>query len=343
MGLVDFFRGPDIAIDLGTSNVLVYIDGKGVVLNEPSVIAVDRTSRAVVAYGEQARSMIGRTPSHISIIRPLREGVIADYDATEAMIRHFVEKVAGKKRFFKPRIMICVPAGVTDVEKRAVLEAAAQSGGSKVYLIEEPVAAAMGAGLMIAEARGRMVVDIGGGTTDIAVLSLGGIVASESVRIGGDTFDDAIVRYVKKEYNLLIGDRSAEEIKIRIGSAAAKEKLESFEVRGRDLVSGLPKIVRITSTEVQGALAESVNLILEAVKRVLEKTPPELAADIIDFGIVLTGGGALLSGLDEVIVRATKIPVRIAEDSLSCVAYGSGSALQSLDSLKEGIVRTRNQ
>ena len=341
MGIFDFFRAPDIAIDLGTTNVLVYVKGRGIVLNEPSVIAIDKTTRRILAVGDDAKQMLGRTPGHIQAIRPLREGVIADYDATEEMIRYFIQKSIGKSMFTKPRIMICVPAGVTDVEKRAVLEAAAQSGGGKVYLIEEPVAAAMGAGMAIESPYGNMVIDIGGGTTDIAVISLGGVVKSESIRVGGDRFDDAIVRYAKKAYNLLIGERTAEEIKIRIGTAAPKKRLEAMDVRGRDLVTGLPKVVRMNSVEIQEALAESVNMIVEGVKLVLEKTPPELAADIIDRGIVMTGGGSLLFGLDQVISESTGIPVVISDDTLACVVYGSGKALGSLSSLKEGIVKSR--
>lgn len=339
--MFSFFRGPDIAIDLGTTNVLVYVKGRGIVLNEPSVIAVDKATRQIVAVGDEARPMIGRTPGNLYVIRPLREGVIADYEATEEMIRYFVQKAVGKSLFFKPRIMICIPSGVTDVEKRAVLEAAAQAGGGKVYLIEEPIAAAMGAALAIGEAMGNMVIDIGGGTTDVAVLSLGGIVTSDSVRVGGDRFDESIVRYVKKEYNLLIGDPTAEEVKVRIGTAKYKGRNEFLEIRGRDLVSGLPKVIRITSAETREALAESVNAIVESVKTVLEATPPELSADIIERGMVMTGGGALLFGLDEVISQVTGIPVTIADDTLSCVVLGSGNALENLDSLKEGIVYMR--
>lgn len=339
--MFSFFRGPDIAIDLGTTNILVYVKGQGIVLNEPSAIVIDKTTRRIVAVGDEARPMIGRTSGALSVIRPLREGVIADYDATEEMIRYFVRKAVGKSLFLKPRIMICIPSGVTDVEKRAVLEAATQAGGGKVYLIEEPIAAAMGAGLVIGEAMGNMVVDIGGGTTDVAVLSLGGIVKSDSVRVGGDRFDESIIRYVKKEHNLLIGESTAEEVKIRVGTAKYKGRNEFLEICGRDLVSGLPKVIRITSAETREALAEPVNAIIESVKTVLEATPPELASDIIERGMVMTGGGALLFGLDEVISQVTGIPVMIAEDTLSCVVLGSGNALEKLDSLKEGVVYTR--
>ena len=337
MGLFDFFHGQDIGIDLGTTNILVFVKGKGIVLNEPSVIAIEKENKSILAVGSDARMMLGRTPGNITAVRPLKEGVIADYDATEAMLRYFIEKATGKNRFNKPRIMICIPAGVTTVEKRAVLEAAAQAGGKKVYLIEEPLAAALGAGLDIAEPCGTMVVDIGGGTADVAVLSLGGIVIGESVRIGGDKFDDAIMRYAKKEYNLLIGERTAEEIKIRIGSALPRGRAESMDVRGRDLISGLPKVIRMTSVETQDALAENVGLIVDRVKAVLEKTPPELSADIIDRGIVMTGGGSLLHGLDQVISQETGIPVYLANDTLACVAIGTGKALDNLDALQEGI------
>ncbi len=331
------FRSMDIGVDLGTANVLVYIKGKGIVLREPSVVALDRDTNRVLAIGEEARRMLGRTPGNIIAIRPLREGVIADYDTTESMLRHFIQKVAGKSMFFKPRIMICIPSGVTTVEKRAVLEAAMQAGAAKTYLIEEPLAAALGAGLDIAEPCGSMVVDIGGGTTDVAVLSLGGIVVSDSLRIGGDKFDEAIVRYVKKEYNILIGERTAEEIKISVGSAYPRGRNETIEIRGRDLVSGLPKTIRINSDETRDALAEPVSLIVECVKSVLEKTPPELAADIVDRGIVMTGGGALLEGLDRLINDATGIPTYLAEDPLSCVALGAGKALDSLGKLQDSL------
>ena len=331
------FRSMDIGVDLGTANVLVYIKGKGIVLREPSVVALDRDTNRVLAIGEEARRMLGRTPGNIIAIRPLREGVIADYDTTESMLRHFIQKVAGKSMFFKPRIMICIPSGVTTVEKRAVLEAAMQAGASKTYLIEEPLAAALGAGLDIAEPCGSMVVDIGGGTTDVAVLSLGGIVVSDSLRIGGDKFDEAIVRYVKKEYNILIGERTAEEIKISVGSAYPRGRNEAIEIRGRDLVSGLPKTIRINSDETREALAEPGSLIVECVKSVLEKTPPELAADIVDRGIVMTGGGALLEGLDRLINDATGIPTYLAEDPLSCVALGAGKALDSLGKLQDSL------
>lgn len=327
----------DIGIDLGTANVLVYIKGKGIVLREPSVVAIDRETNQVLAIGEEARRMIGRTPGNIVAIRPLREGVIADYNVTESMLRHFVHKVCGKRTFFKPRIMICIPSGVTTVEKRAVMDAATQAGAKRTYLIEEPLAAALGAGLVISEACGSMVVDIGGGTSDIAVLSLGGIVLSESLRVGGDKFDDALVRYIKKEYNILIGERTAEELKISIATAYPHSRTDSMEIRGRDLISGLPKTVRVTSEEAREALNEVITMIVEAVKAVLERTPPELAADIIDRGIVMTGGGSLIHGLDKLISQETGVPTYLADDPLSCVALGTGKALNSLEALQESI------
>ena len=333
-----FGMSTDIGVDLGTANVLVYVKGKGIVLREPSVVAIDKDSNRVLAIGEEARRMLGRTPGNIVAIRPLREGVIADYDTTESMLRHFIRKVAGKSLFFKPRIMVCIPSGVTTVEKRAVLEAAMQAGARKTYLIEEPLAAALGAGLDIAEPCGAMVVDIGGGTTDVAVLSLGGIVVSESLRIGGDRFDESLVSFVKKEYKIMIGERTAEEMKVQIGTAFPNSRNETMEVRGRDLLSGLPKTVRITSEETREALAEPVALIVQCVKSVLENTPPELASDIMDRGIVMTGGGSLLHGLDRLIQEETGIPTYLAEDPLSCVALGTGKALESLENLDESLL-----
>jgi rod shape-determining protein MreB len=332
-----FGMSMDIGVDLGTANVLVYIKGKGIVLREPSVVAIDRDTNRVLAIGEEARRMIGRTPGNIVAIRPLREGVIADYDSTEKMLRDFIKKVAGKSLLFRPRIMVCIPSGVTTVEKRAVLEAALQAGARKTYLIEEPLAAALGAGLEISEPFGSMVVDIGGGTTDVAVLSLGGIVISESLRIGGDKFDEALVRYVKREYNIMIGERTAEELKVNIGTAFPSGRNETMEIRGRDLLSGLPKTVRITSTETWEALNEPVSLIVQRVKSVLEITPPELSSDIMDRGIVMTGGGSLLHGLDKLIQEETGIPTYLAEDPLSCVALGTGKALESLEFIGDSL------
>jgi len=329
------FGTMDIGVDLGTANVLVYIKGRGVVLTEPSVVAIDRDSNRILAIGEEARRMIGRTPGNIIAIRPMREGVIADYETTENMLRHFIQKVAGKNYFFKPRIMICIPSGVTTVEKRAVLEAAMQAGASKTYLIEEPLAAALGVGLDISEPCGAMVVDIGGGTTDVAVLSLGGIVVSESLRIGGDKFDEALIRHVKKDYNILIGERTAEALKMAIATAYPDGRNDTMEIRGRDLVSGLPKTIRINSAETREALAEPIALIVDCVKSVLEKTPPELSADIVDRGIVMTGGGAMIHGLDKLINQETGIATYLADDPLSCVALGTGKALDSLESLQD--------
>lgn len=332
-----FGMSMDIGVDLGTANVLVYIKGKGIVLREPSVVAIDRDTNTVLAVGEEARRMLGRTPGNIIAIRPLREGVIADYDTTETMLRHFIRKVVPKNFFLKPRIMVCIPSGVTTVEKRAVLEAAVQAGAKKTYLIEEPLAAALGAGLDISEPFGSMVVDIGGGTTDVAVLSLGGIVVSESLRVGGDKFDEALVRYVKREYNVMIGERTAEQIKVTIGTALALGRNESMEIRGRDLLSGLPKTLRITSAETFDALHEAVSLIVQRVKTVLEITPPELSSDIMDRGIVMTGGGSMLYGLDRLIQQETGIPTYLAEDPLSCVALGTGKALESLGSIEDSL------
>lgn len=331
------FSTLDIGVDLGTANVLVYIKGKGVVLRAPSVVAIDSNTNKVLAIGAEAKRMLGRAPANILAIRPLRDGVISDYEKAETMLKYFIQKVAGRSLFFKPRIMVCVPSGVTSVEKRAVLEAAAQAGASKTYLIEEPLAAALGAGLDISEARGSMVVDIGGGTMDIAVLSLGGIVMSDSLRIGGDKFDEAIIRYVRKEHSVLIGERTAEDVKINISTVHVNGRRESMEVRGRDLVSGLPKTVRLTSEATREALAEPIALMVDCVKGVLERTPPELSADIVDRGIVLTGGGALLDGLDQVLHEATGIPVHQAEDALSCVALGTGKALESLSKIKDSL------
>ena len=328
-----FGMSMDIGIDLGTANVLVYIKGKGIVLREPSVVAVDRDSNQVLAVGEEARQMIGRTPGNIVAIRPLREGVIADYDITESMLRHFIEKVVGHSFVFRPRIMICIPSGVTMVEQRAVQEAAEQAGARHTQLIEEPLAAALGAGLDISEPCGSMVIDIGGGTTDIAVISLGGIVTSASLRIAGDKFDSAIIDYIKREFNLMIGERTAEDIKINIGAAFPSARQGHMDVRGRDLLSGLPKTIDVSVQQISEALNSPVTRIVDCVKRVLEDTPPELSADIMDRGIIMTGGGSMLYGLDELIRRETQIPTSLAEDPLSCVALGTGKALDSIGML----------
>ena len=332
-------RGADIGIDLGTANVLVYVNGKGIVLEEPSVVAIEKRSNTVLAVGEEARRMIGRTPGNIVAIRPLRDGVISDYDITEKMLTHYINKVVDKKgfaRFFMPRIMVCVPTGVTEVEKRAVEEATRQAGAREVYIIEEPIAAAIGAGIDISKPDGNMVIDIGGGTADIAVISLGGAVVSESIKVGGDKFDEAIVKYMKKQYNLLIGERTAEQIKINIGTAHTREDELTMDVRGRNLVTGLPENITINSGEMLEALKECVDQIVSLAHLVLEKTPPELAADISDSGIIMTGGGSLLYGLDKRIEERTGISVRIAEDPLSCVAKGTGESLGALNLLETG-------
>ncbi len=329
--------GQDIGIDLGTANTLVYVKGRGVVIREPSVVALDQNTGKVLAYGSEARRMLGRTPGNIVAMRPLREGVIAYYDVTESMLRYFLSRVSGRASLFKPRVMVCIPIGVTSVEKRAVLEAAGVAGARKAYLIEEPLAAALGAGLDISDASGSMVVDIGGGTADVAVLSLGGIVVSASIRAGGDKFDEALVRYMKKQHNLAIGERTAEEIKIGIGTVDPQGRPKTMEVRGRDLVTGLPRTVELSSEETHEAVFEVAASIVDTVKGVLERTPPELASDILEKGIVMTGGGALLDGLDRLLARQTQVPV-VAEDALSCVAVGTGKALDSLDLLERQLV-----
>jgi rod shape-determining protein MreB len=325
----------DIGIDLGTANVLIYQRGRGIVLREPSVVAVNKSTKELRAAGEEARQMLGRTPGSITAMQPIREGVIADYTVTEQMLRHFIHKVVGKRMFFKPRVIICVPSGVTSVERRAVLDAARSAGAKEAHPIEEPMAAAIGAGLNISDPEGNMVVDIGGGTTDIAVISLGGIVKSESVRIGGMKLDEAILRYVKREYNLILGERTAEEVKMEIGSAYTLGEELAMEVRGRDMVDGMPKTISLTSIEVREALAEPIGHIVQRTKSVLEQTPPELSADIVSHGIWLTGGGALLRGLDQLLQHETGIPVHIAEDPLSCVAIGAGRALDHIELLTE--------
>lgn len=323
----------DIGIDLGTASVLIYVKGKGIVLREPSVVALDTNTGKVLAVGERARDMLGRTPGNIVAIRPMKGGVIADYTITEIMLKYFLKQIVERK-LFRPRVMVCVPAVITEVEKRAIIEACAAAGARQTFLIEEPVAAAIGAGLDISKPAGNMVVDIGGGTTDIAVLSLGGIVCGTSLKVAGDTFDEAIIKYVKKEFNLAIGERTAEEIKISIATVFPEEGFEqSLEIRGRSLVSGLPKTVTITSSQACEALQEPVEKIIEAIFGVLEKTPPELAADLTERGMVLTGGGSLLRGLDKLIAERTNIPVYVAEDAISCVAMGAGKALESLDVL----------
>lgn len=328
-----FGFGEDIGIDLGTATCLVYIKGKGIVLKEPAVVAIDRDTDRILAVGSEARKMLGRTPGNIVAIRPLKDGVISDYDVTERMLRYFINKTCGKRRFFRPNIMICVPSGVTEVERRAVIDASTEAGGAKTYLIEEPIAAAIGAGIDIQKPDGTMIIDIGGGTTDVAVISLGGIVVSKSIKIAGDKFDEAIIKYMRKAHNLLIGERTAEELKINIGTAFPRLKSESMECRGRDLISGLPKNKIITSEEMMEALHETVNAISDLVHSVLEITPPELSSDISTKGIIMTGGGALIHGLDKLIEKRTGIPTSVADDSVSCVAKGTGLSLDYLDKL----------
>lgn len=328
---------PDIGIDLGTASVLVYVKGKGIVLQEPSVVAIDTSTNKVLAVGEEAQKMLGRTPGNIVAIRPLKDGVISDYDITEKMLKHFIEKVTGGVglfKFFKPQIIVCVPSGVTEVEKRAVIDATMEAGARDVFLIEEPIAAAIGAGIEISQPNGSMVVDIGGGTSDVAVISLGGIVVSTSIKIAGDKFDEAITKYMRKKHSILIGERTAEDIKMTIGSAFPRDKEVFMDVRGRNLVSGLPETIKVSSEETLEALRESVVQIADAVHYVLEKTPPELSADISDKGILMTGGGSLLWGLDKLIEKRTGIQVYIAEDAISCVAKGTGEALNSIKVLQ---------
>ena len=327
-----FFFGQDIGIDLGTATVIAYIKGKGIVLREPSVVAVDNNTKEVLAVGQEARRMLGRTPGNIVAIRPLKDGVISDYTVTEKMLKYFINKI-GPKSIFAPRIMICIPSKVTEVEKKAVIDAASQAGARKVYLIEEPIAAAIGAGIDISKPQGNMIVDIGGGTTDIAVISLGGSVVSSSLKVAGDKFDEAVVKYIKKKHNVIIGDRTAEELKVNIGCVYPKIQDVEMDVRGRDLGTGLPKTLTISSSEMMEALQEPAMMIVDAVHGVLEKTPPELAADISDKGIYMTGGGALLDGLDKLLQEKTGINVMIAQDTVSCVALGTGKALDNLDSL----------
>ena len=340
-GVLGIFSN-DLAIDLGTANTLVYVKGKGIVLSEPSVVAVSTSSRAknrVLAVGIEAKKMLGKTPGSIVAIRPMRDGVIADFEVTEAMLRHFIHKVHNRRTFVRPRIIIAVPSGITQVEKRAVRESAESAGAREVFLIEEPMAAAIGAGLPITEPTCNMVVDIGGGTTEVAVISLKGIVYSRSVRVAGDKMDAAIIQYIKRKYNLLIGERTAEIIKTTIGNAYPDpQNLETIEVKGRDLASGIPKILSIDSEEIRVAISEQIDAIVETVKIALEQTPPELSADIVDRGIILTGGGALLKNLDKLLREETNLPITVAERPLETVALGSGKALDNLDLLKEIVV-----
>lgn len=323
--------GTDMGIDLGTATVLVYIKGKGVVLSEPSVVSIDKNNNKVRAVGEEARQMIGRTPGNIVAIRPLKDGVISNYDITEKMLNYFIKKACGKRRMTAPRVVICIPSEATEVEKRAVKDAAISAGAKKVYLIEEPLAAAIGANVDIAEASGSMVIDIGGGTTDIAVISLGGIVVRSSIKVAGDKFDESIINYIRKKHKLMIGERTAEILKIKIGSAFIKEKEEFMDVRGRDLITGLPKNITVSSEEMREALNEVINAIAQCAHSVLERTPPELAADIAEKGIIMTGGGSLLNGLDKFICQFTEVDVIVAEDPISCVVKGTGKFLDYID------------
>ncbi|WMT40694.1 rod shape-determining protein [Paenibacillus sp. D2_2] len=321
----------DIGIDLGTANVLIHVKGKGVVLDEPSVVAIDNDAKRVLAVGEDARRMVGRTPGNIVAIRPLRDGVIADFDVTETMMKYFIDRVGGKSWYSHPRILICAPTNITSVEQKSIREAAERSGAKEVFMEEEPKAAAIGAGMDIFEPSGNMVVDIGGGTTDVAVLSMGDIVTSSSIKIAGDKFDSAIIKYIKGKYKLLIGERTAEDIKIGVGTVHPSGRVAEMDIRGRDMVSGLPLTITITSKEIQEALFDSVTTIVAGAKSVLERTPPELSADIIDRGVILTGGGALLHGLDELLAEELHVPVLIAEDPMHCVVKGTGIMLDNLD------------
>ena len=329
------FLGRDMAVDLGTANTLVYVRGRGIVLDEPSVVAINTRNGAILAVGSEAKRMIGRTPGHIMATRPLKDGVIADFDVTEKMLRYFIQAVHKRRFLAKPRVVVCVPSGITGVEQRAVEEASIQAGARAAYIIEEPVAAAIGAGMAVHEPAGNLIVDVGGGTTEVALISLGGIVTSEAVRTGGDEIDDAIVSYIKKEYSLMLGERTAEEVKMAVGSAFALPDEPHAEIRGRDLVAGLPKTVVVSTEEIRQAIQEPVNAIVEAVKVTLDKAPPELAADIMDKGLVLTGGGALLRGLGERIKHETGMPIHLADDPLSTVATGSGECLEEFEALKK--------
>jgi rod shape-determining protein MreB len=332
----------DMGIDLGTANTLVFVKGRGIIIREPSVVAIQKGSNEILAVGDEAKEMIGRTPSNIVAIRPMKDGVIADFDTASSMLKYFIKKGMGGKSFIRPRVVVGVPSGGTEVEKRAVIDATIQAGAREAYLIEEPMAAAIGAGLPVHEPTGNMVVDIGGGTTEVAVISLGGIVSSHSIPIGGYKMDEAIVQYVKKNYNLLIGERTAENVKIDIGSAIASPSEEKYEIRGRDLVSGLPKTIIVTPEQVQQALSEPVSGIIEAVKNTLERTPPELAADIMDRGIVMTGGSSMLRRLDNLLSLETGMPVYLSEDALSCVAMGTGKAVENVDIYKKGFIAARH-
>ncbi|MBQ8524729.1 MAG: rod shape-determining protein MreB [Clostridia bacterium] len=335
--------GRDIGIDLGTATVLVYVKGRGIVLKEPSVVAIDNNTDRILKVGREAQKMLGRTPGNITAIRPLRDGVISQYDVTMRMIQHFIKRACGNSILFKPRLIICVPSGITEVEERAVVDAATQAGAKKTFLIEEPVAAAIGAGIDINQPNGHMVVDIGGGTTDIAVISLGGVVVSESIKIAGDKFDEAIIRYVRRKHNVLIGERTAEEIKIKVGAVWPHEEQKVIEVKGRCLQQGLPRLIRISSAEIPQALNEPIRAVIEAVCSVVERTPPELIGDVLSNGIVMTGGGSLIYGLDKLIESVTGIKTRVAEKAVSCVAIGTGMALDYISALPEGTINLSRQ
>jgi rod shape-determining protein MreB len=341
MGLYDMVFGHfsrDLGIDLGTATTLVFARGEGIILCEPSVVAIDKDSSRSLAIGNEAKGMLGRTPANIVAVRPMRDGVIADFEITETMLRHFINKSHNRSAFVRPRIVVGVPSGITGVEKRAVLDAAMHAGAREAYLVEEPMAAAIGANLPVSEAQGSMIVDIGGGTTEVAVLALGGIVVSKSIRVAGDEMDEAIVAHARKNYNLLIGERTAEQIKIDIGSAYPLSEERTIEVRGRDLVTGLPKTLTLTSSEIRDALSDPVATVVDAVRMTLEKTPPELAADIMDRGIVMAGGGSLLRGLDKYIAQETEMSVYVVDDPISCVAYGTGKILEEIDTLKKVLI-----
>ncbi len=345
MGSLSGWVSNDIAIDLGTANTLVYVKGRGIVLNEPSVVAVEKASGRVVAVGKDAKAMLGRTPGEIVAIRPLKDGVIADFEITEIMLREFIERVQKNRflaRLVRPRIIICVPSGITEVEKRAVRDSAEHAGAREVFLVAEPIAAAIGVGLPVDKPTGNMVIDIGGGTTEIAVIALSGIVCETSIRVGGDEMDEAIVQHVKKNHNLLIGDQTAELIKMKIGSGYATDEEQSMELKGRDLIDGIPKTLAITSSEVREALQEPIGAIVEAVKVSLERTPPELAADIVDRGIVMTGGGSLLRGLDQLLREETSLPINVVEDPLICVVLGTGKILDNIDQFDKVLMRGKN-
>lgn len=335
MGLFEF---NDVGIDLGTSSVLVYVRNKGIVLREPSVVAVEKITGRIIAIGEEARRMLGRTPGNIIAMRPLRDGVISNFDITERLLAHFLKKVVGSRILFKPRVVVCVPSGVTEVEKRSVIEATLEAGARHTHLIEEPIAAAVGAGIDISQPRGTMVLDIGGGTTDVAIISLLGSVLSDSIKVAGDKFDESIVRYMRKKHNLLIGERTAEEMKQKIGSAYPRKEQVFIDVKGRNLISGLPQAIVVGSNEMIDALEEPLQTILESVRTLFEKTPPELSSDIAESGICLTGGGALLYGMDKFISEHTKVPCYIAEDPISCVAIGTGKVLENPDFLNSGAI-----